>query len=497
MAVPARPDDLDLRSGFDWLNTAVAVPADRRVLIWVGAVAIMTDIAVRAGGVGLAGALLVVMVVVAILASGRVAGLHATIVVAAAPLFGTWLFLRTSPWLLVPDLVVVAGLIGLGVSLGRGNLLDLTIPAAAARIIHVAAHGAAGPPYVVAAARTLGQARNERRRARIRGVVRGAMMAAPLLVVLGILLASADAVFASLFHIDADPPALLTHTLAIVLGAWVMAGLLRAASGSPIGRLPPGPRLGRTEALVVLGSMNVLFLAFAAAQLVALSQGGRKVIETAGLTYAEYARRGFFQLLAVAAITLATLLILQALADRRDPVLNRTFTMFAELTVALALVIVFVSVRRLGLYADVFGLTMLRLYCTIFAYWIGAVFILLGLFLAGAGRGRSWWPAAAVGVGLAGLLWLNLVNPEAVVVRHNVAFAARTGRFDPAYVSGLSDDAIPVVVGSLPNLDPAARRLVLVRLCPPRPIQRTGWAAYNVAREHAVESLRAACGSSA
>jgi hypothetical protein len=497
MAVPARPDDLDLPSGVPWLNTRVAIPADRRVLIWAGVVAIMTDIAAQAGGMAVAGALLVVMVTAAILTSGRVVGVHATVVVAAAPVFGMWLFLRASPWLLIPDLAVVTGLIALGVSLGRGHLLDLTIPSALARIIHVGAHGAAAPPYVVAAARTLSRAPSERGRARLRGIVRGAMVAAPLLVVLGVLLASADAVFASLFHIEADPASILTHSIAIVGGAWVMAGLLRAASGARIGRLPAGPRLGQTEALVVLGSMNALFLAFAAAQLVALSQGGRRVIETAGLTYAEYARRGFFQLLAVAAITLATLLILRALVRHGDPAATRTFTVFAELTVALALVIVFVSVRRLGLYADVFGLTMLRLYCTIFAYWIGAVFVLLGLVLAGAGRGRSWWPAAAVGVGLAGLLWLNVVNPEAVVVRHNVAFAARTGRFDPAYVSGLSDDAIPALVGSLPNLDPASRRLVLSRLCPPPPIEHRGWAAYNVARDRAFASLRGACGFSA
>src|SRR5207247_9046224 len=134
---------------------------------------------------------------------------------AAAPLFGMWLFLRTSPWLLIPDLVVVAGLIGLGVSLGRGSLLDMTIPSAVARIIQVMAHGVAGPTYVVAAARTLRQSPDARRHARIQSVLRGVMIAAPLLLVLGLLLASADAVFASLLHVDVDPPSMLTLVLAI------------------------------------------------------------------------------------------------------------------------------------------------------------------------------------------------------------------------------------------------------------------------------------------
>jgi hypothetical protein len=217
------------------------------------------------------------------------------------------------------------------------------------------------------------------------------------------------------------------------------------------------------------------------------------VIQTAGLTYAEYARRGFFQLLAVAAITLATLLVLRSLVDQEDRGIRRRFALLAEVTVVLTLVIVYVAVRRLGLYANVFGLTMLRLYCTIFANWIGAVFILLGIVLAGVGRSRSWWPSAAVGVGLAGLLWLNVANPEAIVVRHNVAFAAESGRFDPGYISGLSDDAIPAVVAALPELDPAARDVVLAGLCPPGPVRQKGWAAYNVGRRRAFEALARAC----
>jgi hypothetical protein len=63
-----------------------------------------------------------------------------------------------------------------------------------------------------------------------------------------------------------------------------------------------------------------LFGAFAAAQLVVLAGGGRHVIETAGLTYAQYARSGFFQLLAVAVITLLILMSVRAVADLDGPV---------------------------------------------------------------------------------------------------------------------------------------------------------------------------------
>lgn len=486
--------DLEPRSLIPpWLATSVEVPADHRVLVAAAASGIALDVAVRAGGAGLGGTLMVMVTTAGILASGRLHNRQARWIVCTAPLFGIWLVLRTSPWLLLPDLVVTAGLIGLGVSLGEGSIFDLTIPASAARGMQVLAHGLTGPAYLAAAGRTLLSPASRSRRDRVRAVTRGLLIALPLLAVLGLLLASADAVFAAIFRLDVDPPSILVHVLALALGAWAMGGLLRAASSSPIGRLPAGPHLGWAEVAIVLGLMNTLFLVFAAAQLVALSGGGRKVIQTAGLTYAEYARRGFFQLLAVAVITLATLLVLRSVVRRHDPAIRRRFALFAEVTVALTLAIVYVAIRRLALYADVFGLTILRLYCTIFALWIGAVFILLGAVLAGVGRHRAWWPSAAVGVGLVGLLVLNAVNPEAIVVRHNVAFAQRTGRFDPAYVSGLSQDAIPTVIAALPGLDAATREVVLGRLCPPRPVREKGWAAYNVARARASTALATAC----
>ena len=60
--------------------------------------------------------------------------------------------------------------------------------------------------------------------------------------------------------------------------------------------------------------LDVLFAAFVVLQLAALFGGDEHVLRTAGLTYAEYAREGFAQLMAVAALTLAMI----ALARRDD-----------------------------------------------------------------------------------------------------------------------------------------------------------------------------------
>jgi hypothetical protein len=408
--------------------------------------------------------------------------------VAAAVPFGACLSVRASPWLLPLDIVAIGGLLVLGASLaGGGTLLDLPLPNLAVRALHALAHGLAAPAFVAAPL--------EHRRPA--ALLRGVGLALPLLVVLGLLLASADAVFAGFFRWW-SPATVIGHAVLLGIGAWGMAGLLRVTSAEPP---PPAPRLpyrlGHVEATVVLGSLLGLFGAFAAAQVVAVSGGGHRVLRTAGLTYAEYARTGFFQLLAVAAITLATLIGLRAVSDLSDRADARRFLVMAEAAVALTLVIVVVALRRLGLYQQAYGLTMLRLYSSVFAVWIGLVLVLAGCGLAGLGAGRAWFPAAAVAAGLTLLLALNVVNPEAVVVRHNVDRATRTQKVDPGYLAALSDDAVPELVRALPRLPEPARSQLLDAVCAGSEPPFEGWAAANTSRRRAMDARRQVCRSSA
>lgn len=241
----------------------------------------------------------------------------------------------------------------------------------------------------------------------------------------------------------------------------------------------------------MLACLDGLYAAFAVAQLVALSSGGRRVIETAGLTYATYARSGFFQLLAVATLTLAVLMALRAATDPEGPT-RRSFLVLGEIAVALTLVIVLVAVRRLRLYDQAFGLTMLRLYSMLFAAWVAAVFVLLGCALAGLGRTRSWLVPGAAAVGLAGLLVVNAANPEAMVVRHNMAHFERTGRFDAGYAVGLSDDAVPALAEALPHLDDATQDRLLDGLCDRYPPPRRRLS-FNASTDRARDALHPVC----
>jgi hypothetical protein len=424
------------------------LPAPRgRHYAAVGVVAVVADLTLVRGAATLAGALLVVAASASLLASGALRTPAARVLAAVAPVFGIWLVLRESAWLVPLDVAAATLLLGGAVLLaGGGRIADLGLGRVVAGACSLCAYLGAAPVFLArplaGRMRQLG-ARPEGVAALVpvAAVARGLLVATPLVLVLGALLASADVVFAHFLRVPADPAPIGRHAAYGVVGALGMASLVLAAGlAAPPAAAPARRPVGRVEAGVILIALDLLFGAFAVAQVVAISAGGRHVIETAGLTYAEYARSGFFQLAGVATVTLAVLSTLSARARR-----GRTYLLLAETAVVLTLVIVVVAFRRLQLYEDAYGFTMLRLFSHAFTVWIGIAFVLLGVAIAGVGGSGRWFFAAAVGSGLVILLGLNAINAEAWIVRANAARARAGAEIDAGYLRGLSADAVPAI----------------------------------------------------
>ena len=475
-----------------WVDPRLARSGDGGVVVSALAAGVLADLAVRSGG-GLSATLLVFVVAAAFLVAARPAGWQSLGLIATSAVFGGFLAVRSSPWLVPLDVLAIGGLLVLGASLARGgSILDLPLSGLLARAVHAVVHGVAAPAFAVRGLPWM-RTGSGTEQGTLRAVLRGLGLAVPLLVVLGALLGSADILFARVFDFVPDLDDSIAHAVLIGVGAWGMAGLLRVAAATPPASVPQRfPLLGAVEATVVLASVIVLFTGFAVTQVVALAGGGRHVVETAGLTYAEYARSGFFQLVAVAAIALAVLLTVDAFTGSSTGRDRRRLVLLSEVVVALTLVVVVSALRRLDLYENAYGLTMLRLYAATFVGWIGVSLVLLGVWV-GKGRDRAWFPAASVAVGLAVVLGLNIVNPEAVVVRRNVALAEETGRFDPAYLLWLSDDAVPEIVRTLPRLPAVAQANIVSEICSRPPRTTRGWAAWNAAHGAADDARRQVC----
>jgi hypothetical protein len=260
--------------------------------------------------------------------------------------------------------------------------------------------------------------------------LRGGVLAALLLLVFVPLLASADAAFADLLK-RAVPD--LNMPFERALGAALFAsigGALLFAPIRPIPACPPTKTLTRLEFALPLGALVALFGAFVALQITTLFGGDRHVLNTAGLTYADYARSGFAQLIVVAALTLAVVAATHRYA-RDDGTLLRT--LLTALTV-LPLIVLASALKRLGLYEDAFGYTRLRFAAHAILLWLGAIFVLVLL------AKPTHLPRAALAITGATVLLFALADPDRRIAQHNLDRYERTGQIDRDYLRGLSAD---------------------------------------------------------
>src|SRR5207237_6040436 len=124
-------------------------------------------------------------------------------------------------------------------------------------------------------------------------------------------------------------------------------------------RTPTRIRIGQTEIAVALGIVNALFAAFVAVQIRYLF-GGRSLVESrVHLTYAQYARHGFFELLAVSLLVLPLPFAAHALLRHRSPFSLRLVQALSAVLIALVLVVMASALERMHLYQREYGLTEL------------------------------------------------------------------------------------------------------------------------------------------
>lgn len=312
----------------------------------------------------------------------------------------------------------------------------------------------------------------------LRGAVLGGLLVTPF----SVLFLTADAAFAELvaglpLH---SPPSLPGRAVTFAVVLCAAAGLALAARRPLRGpALRTARRLGPWEWGVPLALLNVLFLVFVAVQLAVLFGGHDYVLQTAGLTYAEYAREGFWQLLAAGTLTLAVVGAAAVLADMPRRGHRLLLRVLLALLGALTLVVLLSALRRLHLYEEAFGLTRPRLLAEAFTLWLGGVFLLVGA--AGLFRWvrRRLAGTAAAATGLA-LLAFSFANPDGLVAERNVERWRETGRVDMHYLRGLSADAAPALAELPPVLRASALAPLAARLAEDDP-----WSSYNVARERA------------
>lgn len=290
----------------------------------------------------------------------------------------------------------------------------------------------------------------------IRQVVRGIILAIPILIIYSILLSSADLVFAQkmssifeLFSLDKIPEYLL-RMIMICFVAYVLMGVYQHAIEKSrlttlINENNPAFKafLGFTESTIVIGSVVCLFTAFVVIQFQYFF-GGQTNIHIDGYTYSEYARRGFGELLIVAVFSLLLLLGLTYIVKRDNTKQRRIFSGLASIMVALVGIMLISAFQRLLLYESAYGFTRLRIYTHVFMIWLG-ILMILTILLEIYNRFRFFTNTALL-VTLGFALSINFLNVDSLIVQRNVQRSTYGEEIDTAYLASLSTDAVPKLV---------------------------------------------------
>lgn len=213
--------------------------------------------------------------------------------------------------------------------------------------------------------------------------------------------------------------------------------------------LPQAFTLGVIETTIVLGLINLLFISFVVIQVPYLFGGMELVQNTPDFKLAEYARRGFGELVAVTVLVLPVLLLTHWLLRKENPVNEKIYRIFAGIQIVLLFVIMASAAQRLFLLTGSlgYGLTTVRFYPMVVMIWLAVVFIWFGLtVLRGARQYFAWGALWSVFFVLVGV---HVINPDEFIAKTNVRLMNEGREFDAEYNAGLSSDAVPVLLESL------------------------------------------------
>ena len=305
------------------------------------------------------------------------------------------------------------------------------------------------PIVETAPAAILEQLKNSQKPSPIWPVLRGLLYSIPVLLILIPLLGSADSVFADQLRSLGDwlKPEQIAETIWRLnrtgFVAWLsLSGLTFALTQKPLSRhkLSEGLRpLGYIESMTILSSVALVFGLFLSIQFTYLFGGSSRVLSLPNVTFAEYARRGFAELVLVSLLTLILVLGLSAVTRRSGPQAIG-FSGLATAIVGETLVLLGSAWSRMAAYEAAYGATQTRIQVDVFILWLGAALLWLVLTL----WSRPWAPRFAFGglvCGLGYVASLNLLNPDALVAKRNIQRWHETGTLDMGALCALSEDA--------------------------------------------------------
>ena len=334
-------------------------------------------------------------------------------------------------------------------------------------------------------------------------ILLGLLLAIPVLMISGSLLAAADVVFAritsQLLRQLSINELVIQLALALILLPFIFSFLysgkirqrLVDTDSTSLTRSNPennGLRFDKTILITFLTCINVLYIVFSVIQATYLT-GAFQAILPDNLTYAEYARSGFFELAGVTFINLILVLLAVKAADRRG-ISGLALRIESLLLIAGSLVQWSSAMFRMKMYIDAYGLSLMRFWVTAFMLLQLVIFMLL---LVKEFRARfPLFKSCSVAV-LLSLVMLNHVNSDAWIAQHNVDRYLSGCKIDTDFFTDLSSSAVPAMLELTASEEPAVAsamaRQLISRISPDYDFATDRWQELNVARISAIKLI--------
>lgn len=332
-------------------------------------------------------------------------------------------------------------------------------------------------------------------------VFMGLMLSIPLVFIIVLLLSSADEVFK---HMMGNIPQFLTNinigdfivqaivmlmvSVVIYSYLWSLAkrenvNIGSKVTGSGSKKLVWDPII----VITVFTMINIIYVVFAIIQFAYLFSSANSVLPSY-VTYAEYARRGFFELILVTVINLGILLLSINLTKKEGRNIEIALRILNSLLIVCTLVMLASAHLRMSLYEEMYGYTYLRVLTHAFMVFI---FVLLAATLV-----KVWYEKMSllkwyIVISITSYLVVNYVNIDAIIAKNNIKRYKTEQKIDTYYLRSLSYDAIPYAVNLMNDQDKEVARSIENYLYDVKEKLKheTSWQSFNISEFRAKNIL--------
>ncbi|MGZ5471665.1 MAG: DUF4153 domain-containing protein, partial [Nitrososphaeraceae archaeon] len=280
-------------------------------------------------------------------------------------------------------------------------------------------------------------------------VIIGILISIPLLAIILWLLSSADIVFKNLF-INMPLLKIFKHFLVIILVSvyaicflWTLLKAFderkESTYNTTYNKIQWKLFLDPVVLLTILILINAIYTIFSFIQFTYLF-GGSSFITPSSFTYAEYARRGFAELIIVTIINFGILIFGITFVKKDSKRIFVALRAFLTFLVIFTFILLISAFYRMLVYEQAYGFTYLRIFVQAFMIMLFFLFVINIIYI--------WYPKLPIIksyfiISLAIYIIMNFTNVDIIIAKNNINRYFETGQIDMVYLKGLSYDAAP------------------------------------------------------